>query len=257
VSLSEIAPHLSVRIQHRLGALVLDVAFTLTQPWTVLFGPSGSGKTTVLRAIAGFVQPDAGRIVSCFYGRDFVMTDTAQKIFVKPHERSVRVAGQGAALFPHLTVRENIAFGARSQMERTAAAEIVQEAIARFQLPGMAEKFPSMLSGGERQRVAIARAATAAVSLSEGSILLLDEPFTGQDVQLRDELIEELRGWLALMQRPVLSVTHDVGETFQLGTEVIKIADGRVVQQGPVAEVLASERERLLQQLSPSKGSRA
>jgi molybdate transport system ATP-binding protein len=235
----------------------LNVAFTLTQPWTVLFGPSGSGKTTVLRAIAGFVRPDAGRIVSCFYGRDFLMTDTTQKIFVKPHERSVRVAGQGAALFPHLTVRENIAFGARSQMKRTAAAEIVQEAIARFQLPGMAEKFPSMLSGGERQRVAIARAATAAVSLGEGSILLLDEPFTGQDVRLRDELIEELRGWLALMQRPVLSVTHDVGETFQLGTEVIKIADGRVVQQGPVVEVLALERERLLQQLSSSKGSRA
>jgi molybdate transport system ATP-binding protein len=257
VSLSEIAPHLSVRIQHRLGALELDVAFTLTQPWTVLFGPSGSGKTTVLRAIAGFVRPDAGKIVSCFYGRDFVMTDTAQKIFVKPHQRSVRVAGQGAALFPHLTVRENIAFGARSQMEGTAAAEIVQEAIARFQLPGMAEKFPSMLSGGERQRVAIARAATAAVSLGEGSILLLDEPFTGQDVRLRDELIEELRGWLALMERPVLSVTHDVGEAFQLGTEVIKIADGRVVQQGPVVEVLALERERLQEQLSPSRGSQA
>jgi len=257
VSLSEIAPHLSVRIQHRLGALELDVAFTLTQPWTVLFGPSGSGKTTVLRAIAGFVRPDAGRIVSCFYGRDFVMTDTAQKIFVKPHERSVRVAGQGAALFPHLTVRENIAFGARPQTEGTAAAAIVEEAIARFQLPALAEKFPSMLSGGERQRVAIARAATAAVSLGEGSILLLDEPFTGQDVQLRDELIEELRGWLALMERPVLSVTHDVGETFQLGTEVIKIADGRVVQQGPVVEVLALERERLLQQLSPSKESQA
>ena len=255
--MSETTPHLSVRIQHRLGALELDVAFTLTQPWTVLFGPSGSGKTTVLRAIAGFVRPDAARIVSCFYGRDFVMTDTAQKIFVKPHERSVRVAGQGAALFPHLTVRENIAFGARSQMKGTTAAEIVQEAIARFQLPGMAEKFPSMLSGGERQRVAIARAATAAVSLGEGSILLLDEPFTGQDVRLRDELIEELRGWLALMERPVLSVTHDVGETFQLGTEVIKIADGRVVQQGPVVEVLALERERLLEQLSPSKGSQA
>jgi molybdate transport system ATP-binding protein len=256
-NLSASPPHLSLRIQHRLGALELNVSFTLTQPWTVLFGPSGSGKTTVLRAIAGFVRPDAGRIVSCFYGRDFVMTDTAQKIFVKPYERSVRVAGQGAALFPHLTVRENIAFGARAQTDKTNAAEIVQEAIARFQLPGMAEKFPSMLSGGERQRVAIARAATAAVSLGEGSLLLLDEPFTGQDVRLRDELIEELRDWLALMERPVLSVTHDVGETFQLGTEVIKIADGRVVQQGPVAEVLAEERERLLDQLNALKGNQA
>ena len=246
-------PHLKVQIQHRLGALELNVAFTLTQPWTVLFGPSGSGKTTVLRAIAGFVRPDAGRIVSCFYGRDFVLTDTAKKIFVKPHKRSVRAAGQGAALFPHLTVRENIAFGARSQTEETNAAAIVEEAIARFQLPELAEKFPSMLSGGERQRVAIARAATAAVSLGQGSILLLDEPFTGQDVRLRDELIEELRGWLALRERPVLSVTHDVGETFQLGTEVIKIAEGRLVRQGPVAEVLAEERERLLEQLNASK----
>jgi molybdate transport system ATP-binding protein len=256
VSLSEISPHLNVQIQHRLGALQLDVAFTLTQPWTVLFGPSGSGKTTVLRAIAGFVRPDKGSIVSCFYGREFVMTDTAQKIFVKPHERNVRVAGQGAALFPHLTVRENIAFGARSETSGTAAS-IVQEAITRFQLHALAAKFPSMLSGGERQRVAIARAATAAVSLGQGSILLLDEPFTGQDVRLRDELIEELRDWLAFMERPVLSVTHDVGEAFQLGTEVIKIADGRVVQQGPVAEVLAEERERLLDQLNAPKGNQA
>jgi molybdate transport system ATP-binding protein len=185
------------------------------------------------------------------------MTDTSKRIFVKPHERSVRVAGQGAALFPHFTVRENIAFGARSQRDGTTAARIVDEAIARFQLPGLAEKFPTMLSGGERQRVAIARAATAAVSLGEGSILLLDEPFTGQDARLRDELIEELRGWLAVMERPVLSVTHDVGETFQLGTEVIKIADGRVVRQGPVAEVLAEERIRLLEQLNASKRSPA
>jgi molybdate transport system ATP-binding protein len=255
--LSESVPHLSVRIRHRLGALDLDVAFELTQPWTVLFGPSGSGKTTVLRTIAGFVQPDAGQIVSRFYGRDFVMTDTAKRIFVRPHERSVRVAGQGAALFPHLTVRENIAFGARSQTDGTTAAGIVEEATARFQLSGLAEKLPSTLSGGERQRAAIARAATAAVSLGSGSILLLDEPFTGQDVRLRDELIEELRGWLALMGRPVLSVTHDVGEAFHLGTEVIKIAEGRIVQQGPVAEVLAGERERLLGQLNASKGSPA
>jgi molybdate transport system ATP-binding protein len=167
----------------------------------------------------------------------------------------VRVAGQGAALFPHLTVRENIAFGARSQTDGTTAAGIVEEATTRFQLSGLTEKLPSMLSGGERQRVAIARAATAAVSRSGGSILLLDEPFTGQDARLRDELIEELRSWLGLMGRPVLSVTHDVGEAFQLGTEVIKIADGRVVQQGTVGEVLAEERQRLIEQLRAQSGT--
>jgi molybdate transport system ATP-binding protein len=256
VNLSETSPQLSVQLRHRLDALKLDIAFRLTQPWTVLFGPSGSGKTTVLRAIAGFVQPDAGRIVSYFHRREFVMTDTANKVFVNPHRRSVRVAGQGATLFPHLTVRENIAFGALAQTG-TTIAEVVEEAITRFQLGELAEKLPSRLSGGEKQRVAIARAATAAVSLGNESILLLDEPFTGQDLRLRDELIEELRGWLALTGRPVLSVTHDVGEAFQLGTEVIKIAEGRVIRQGPVAEVLAGERERLLEQLNASKESRA
>ncbi len=255
--MSETPPHLRVQLRHCLGALQLDLAFSLTQPWTVLFGPSGSGKTTVLRAIAGFVQPDAGRIVSHFHGREFVMTDTANGVFVKPHRRGVRVAGQGAALFPHLTVRDNVAFGAQSRTQGTAVAGIVDEAITRFQLGGLAQKLPSMLSGGERQRVAIARAATAAVSLDRGSILLLDEPFTGQDVRLRDELIAELRGWLALTGRPVLSVTHDVGEAFQLGTEVIKIAEGRVVEQGPVDVVLAGERQRLLSQLNASKQSPA
>ena len=248
--MSESAPHLSLRIQHRLGALALDLAFELTQPWTVLFGPSGSGKTTVLRAIAGFVRPDAGRIVSRFDERESVMTDTSRNIFISAHERSVRVAGQGAALFPHKTVRENIAFGARSQTDGTSAGEIVEESMTRFQLRALAEKLPSMLSGGERQRVVIARAATAAVSVGTGSLLLLDEPFTGQDLRLRDELIEELRGWLALIRRPVLSVTHDVGEAFQLGAEVIKLSEGRVVLQGPAATVLAEERARLMEQLA-------
>ena len=248
---------LSVQLKHRVGTLAIDLAFELTQPWTVLFGPSGSGKTTVLRAIAGFVRPDQGQIILRLVGRDSMMADTAKKIFVPPHERRVRVAGQGAALFPHWTVQENIAFGAQTSADRTSAAAIVEESIARFQLRGLAEKLPSMLSGGERQRVAIARAATAAVCVNGGSLLLLDEPFTGQDLKLRDELIEELRDWLTQMRRPVLSVTHDVGEAFQLNAEVIKIADGRVVQQGPVASVLAEERTQMLEQLNASKKSPA
>jgi molybdate transport system ATP-binding protein len=253
VNLSEPA-HLEVQFQHRVGALDVDVAFRLREPWTVLFGPSGSGKTTVLRVIAGFVRPDAGRIVSRSLANEFVMTDTAAGVFLKPHERMVRTAGQGAALFPHLTVRRNIAFGAQGA---TNAAAISDEAITRFRLQELTEKVPSMLSGGERQRVAIARAATAAVGAGSGCILLLDEPFTGQDAPLRDELIEELREWLVPIQTPILSVTHDVGEAFQLGAEVIKIADGRVVQQGPAAEVLAAERSRLLEQLRAVAESRA
>ncbi len=254
--MSDSGTHLEVQFRHRIGALALNVAFELTQPWTVLFGPSGSGKTTVLRTIAGLVQPAEGRIVSRFSGRDFVMTDAANGVFAKPHERGVRTAGQGAALFPHMTVRENVAFGARSQRDGNAVP-IVEESIERFQLHELTEKLPSTLSGGERQRVAIARAATAAMSVGGGCLLLLDEPFTGLDVALRDELIEELRGWLPPARVPVLSVTHDVGEAFQLGAEVIKIADGRVVEQGPVATVLTQERARLLEQLKAEAGSRA
>jgi molybdate transport system ATP-binding protein len=249
--------HLEVQFRHRVGSLELDVAFMLREPWTVLFGPSGSGKTTVLRVIAGFVRPDTGRIVSHSLATDLVITDTAGGVFLKPHERMVRTAGQGAALFPHLTVQQNIVFGAQDETKSLNAAAITDEAITRFRLQELTEKLPSMLSGGERQRVAIARAATAAVSAGSGCILLLDEPFTGQDVPLRDELIEELRGWLVPMRTPMLSVTHDVGEAFQLGAEVVKIADGRVVQQGPVGEVLAAERERLLEQLRDAAESQA
>ena len=98
--------------------------------------------------------------------------------------------------------------------------------------------------------MAVARAAASAVTLAGGGLLLLDEPFAGLDLLLRDELLEDLRiGWLA-MKVPVLSVTHDVGEAFQLGAEVIKFSDGRVLRQGPVGVVLAEERERLMEQLS-------
>jgi molybdate transport system ATP-binding protein len=185
------------------------------------------------------------------------MTDTAARVFLKPHERLVRTAGQGAALFPHLSVRRNIVFGAQAQSGGAGADAIVDEAIERFRLQELTRKVPSMLSGGERQRVAIARAATAAVSAGSGCVLLLDEPFTGQDVPLRDELIEELRGWLVPRRTPVLSVTHDAGEAFLLGAEVVKIAEGRVVQQGPVGEVLAAERARLLEQLKAGAENRA
>ncbi len=108
---------------------------------------------------------------------------------------------------------------------------------------------PQELSGGERQRVAVVRAAAAAVSLGPGTLLLLDEPLTGLDLARQEELLDELRLWLAENGVPVLSVTHDIGEAFQLGAEVIRIADGKVVAQGPVTAVLADDRQRLMDQL--------
>jgi molybdate transport system ATP-binding protein len=243
-SAKKLSVSLSLQMQHRVGTLALDVAFELTQPWTVLFGPSGSGKTTVLRTIAGFIHPDAGKIVC----RATVLVDRAAKIFVPAHERPVRSAGQSARLFPNLTVIENIEYGVKSRGDGSAAT-LIDDVLERFRLRALSHKYPQELSGGERQRVAVIRAATSAVSLGPGTLLLLDEPFNGLDLPRQEELRAELRDWLVDLKVPVLSVTHDIGEAFHLGAEVIKIADGKVAAQGPVADVLAEERHRLMDQL--------
>jgi molybdate transport system ATP-binding protein len=240
---------LSLSLQHRVGGLSMDVAFTLTHPWTVLFGPSGSGKTTVLRAIAGFLRPDEASIT---YGPNHTtLIDTRRHIFVPAHRRPVRSAGQAARLFPHRSVRQNLTYGMVSDAKSGAMPGLVDEIISLFQLEGLQDRRPDGLSGGEQQRISVARAVVAASAYAgpEKPLLLLDEPFTGLDARLRDELLEGLREWLARWEVPVLSVTHALGEAFQLGAEVIRIADGRVVRQGPVAVVLAEERRRLLEQL--------
>jgi molybdate transport system ATP-binding protein len=234
-------------MQHCQGTLTLDAAFHLTQPWTVLFGPSGSGKTTILRVIAGLMRPTEGRIV-LHSATPTTLFDSANGIFLPAYRRGVRLAAQVAALFPNMTVRQNIAFGVPA-----TSSEIVEEALQRFRLTRLAESIPWKLSGGERQRVAVARAAASAITVNGNSLLLLDEPFAGLHLPLRDELLDDLRGWLAAKKTPVLSVTHDIGEAFQLAAEVIKFSDGRVLQQGPVEIVLAEERTRLLKQLSRQK----
>jgi molybdate transport system ATP-binding protein len=246
---------LTVQIEHWLGGMPLNAKFSLNRPWTVLFGPSGSGKTTILRSIAGFVRPDSGRIVS---GTQILFDSTA-KVFVRPYRRPVRSAGQTIRLFPHMTVRWNLVYGNGWTSKPAEAMGLAEELMASFGLTGIADRMPDRLSGGEQRRALVARAVVAAITFDspEKPLLLMDEPFSGLDIVARDELLVELRTWLSRWKIPVLSVTHDVGEAFQLGAEVIKIADGRVVQQGPVSEVLTEERARLLDQLSAAAENRA
>ena len=232
-------------MKHHLGALTIDAAFKLTQPWTVLFGPSGSGKSTLLRAIAGFVRPDHAKITVFPTGQQQVLTDTAARIWTPPHKRLVRWTSQSPALFPHMTVRENLAFAARNAT--TASNQAIEEAIKSFHIAHLSSRKPALLSGGEQQRASIARAAIA----TNGRLLLLDEPFSGLDLALRDELLTDLQDWLALTRTPVLSVTHDITEAFQLKAEVIKLREGNVIAQGPASVVLHDERSRLLTQLQP------
>jgi molybdate transport system ATP-binding protein len=227
---------LEVAIVRRQGSLAIDVAFALSAPWTVLFGPSGSGKTTVLRAIAGFVRPDAGRVVV----GGVTVFDAG--VFVAAHERRVRSAGQAARLFPGMTVRESLRYGMAAE-DRGLEDKVLRI----FRLSDLAEKRPEALSGGERQRVSVARAVISAAQAK--ALLLLDEPFSGMGLELRDELAVELRDWLAGHGVPVLSVTHDVGEVFLLGADVVRIESGCVIGQGAAGGVLRVERERLLERL--------
>ena len=247
-SADSITDLLTVRLEHRVGGLQLDVRFVLREPWTVLFGPSGSGKTTMLRAIAGFVRPDAGTINYC--GR--VLVDREAGVWVPAHQRPVRSAAQHARLFPHMSVLENVLYGSGWSARPEAERELAEELLGLFQIGELAERRPRRLSGGEQKRVSAARAALAAATFSgpENALLLLDEPFAGLDAALRDDLLLKLRSWAAVLRIPVLSVTHDVGEAFLLNAEVIRIAEGRVAAHGPVEVVLAGERRRLLDQLS-------
>lgn len=240
---------LTVKMGHRVGAISVNVSFALTEPWTILFGPSGSGKTTVLRTIAGFVRPDDARIAYGPMRRQLV--NTAEGVFVPAHLRPVRSAAQSARLFPSMNVRENVLFGMAWHSHPADQEQVLDEVLGLMRLTTLAERGTEQLSGGERQRVSVARALAASVAFdgTEKPLLLLDEPFAGLDELLRDSLALEMRSWLRHWKIPVLSVSHDVGECFLLGADVVRMAEGQLIEQGPVETVLAEERRRLMERL--------
>jgi molybdate transport system ATP-binding protein len=234
-------PHHRITVQHDAHPR-LDIRFDLTAPWTVLFGPSGSGKSTILRALCGLLPASQAQIQ--FERRNTTgITDLTTHA---THRRDLSYAPQDTALFPHLTVAENISFPMQVCAEPLRSTEQVEAATALFHLHTLADRKPSELSGGEARRVALARAfATPGTKL-----MLLDEPFTGLDRKLRDELLPEMQQWLAAHNIPALSVTHDVDETLLLNAEVLRLDEGRITAQGPAHEVLAAERDRLLAALN-------
>jgi molybdate transport system ATP-binding protein len=241
-------PHLTVQLHHRVGTLNLDVAFQLTQPWTILFGPSGSGKTTILRAIAGLVRPSSGRITH----RATTLSDSTTNAFVPPHNRPIRLATQTPNLFPHLTLQQNLLYGAGWLSKPEDRNQLAENLLALLHLSDLSHHLPHQLSGGEQQRASLARALLSATTCDGPTrpLLLLDEPFTGLEATLRDQLLEDLSGWATCWEVPILSVTHDIAEAFQLNAEVLKLANGRITHQGPATTVLAADRTRLLAQLT-------
>jgi putrescine transport system ATP-binding protein len=188
-----------------------------------LLGPSGCGKSTLLRLAAGFETPDAGRIV--LGGHDIVG--------VPPHLRPVNMMFQSYALFPHMTVADNIAFGLKQDgLPRAAIAERVAEIVALLRLDGLAPRRPDQLSGGQRQRVALARALVKRLK-----VLLLDEPLGALDKKLRDEMQVEMVALRRKLDATFVVVTHDQGEALSLADRLAVMEHGRIAQVGPPAEV--------------------
>ena len=196
----------------------------------VLFGPSGSGKTTVLRAVAGLDRPDAGAI--SFDGETWF--DAASGIFVPPQRRRAGFLFQDFALFPHLSVEENVAYGL-GRLAREERKGRVLEAARLLRVEPLLGRRISMLSGGERQRVALARALAPRPRL-----LLLDEPLSALDGPTREELRGELRALLHHLGIPSILVTHDRVEALALGDRLAVLVDGVVRQSGPVEEVFGA-----------------
>jgi molybdate transport system ATP-binding protein len=195
----------------------------------VLFGPSGSGKTTVLRCLAGLERPDVGfiRLGSRTW------CDVSQRVHLPPQARDIGYLSQDYALFPHLTVEQNIAYGL-GVLAASDRARRVNELLTLLGLEGLSGRYPRQLSGGQQQRVALARAVARRPSL-----LLLDEPLSALDAPTREQLRRELRRWLRAAGVPTLIVTHDRAEALALGDFLVVLDQGQVRQSGPVDEVFS------------------
>jgi molybdate transport system ATP-binding protein len=223
-----VSDRLEVAIRAAWGGFTLDVAWAAGDGVSVLFGPSGSGKTLTLQCLAGLMRPEAGRIA--VDGR--VLFDAARGIHVPPQLRRVGYVFQGYALFPHLSVRANVAFGLqdRSRVECDRRTSAVME---RLGLRGLEDRRPRELSGGQRQRVALARALAI-----EPAFVLLDEPLSALDLPLRRVLRDELQAILAEWRVPAVLVTHDFTEAYQLGDRVLVYEEGRVRQSALRGDLL-------------------
>jgi molybdate transport system ATP-binding protein len=219
---------IEVRLVKRLPGFTLDVAWDAADGVAVLFGPSGAGKTVTLQCLAGLVRPDAGRIA--VGGETFFDSDA--RIDLAPQRRRIGYVFQGYALFPHLTVAENVGFGLRGR-PRAARARRVAEVVERLGLGGLERRRPRELSGGQRQRVALGRALAI-----DPALLLLDEPLSALDGPLRRTLRDELRQTLADWRIAAVVVTHDFTEAYRLGDRIVVYEGGRVIQAAPRAELL-------------------
>lgn len=237
------SPWLTVQIDHQFAhgatGFSMHIAFETRARRMVVFGPSGSGKSSLLRAIAGLLKPDAGKIQ--IGSRIIWLKHPGSPATETPIERRrVGLVMQNQAVFPHLNVLRNVAFALRG-MDAATQKEKALRLLKLVEAESLADRWPRELSGGQLQRVAIARTLAA-----DPGVLLLDEPFAALDAQGRQQLSENLHTWATEHAIPILTVTHNLEEAFAAGDEVLTMKEGRILGQGKPCEVLATERDRLL-----------
>ena len=238
---------LYVDIEKRLGTFVLKMKFEMQNEVLALLGSSGSGKSMTLKCIAGIERPDKGRIIL----DDHVLFDSEKHINLKPQKRSVGYLFQQYALFPNMSVYQNIACGIKGAVKRgstndsgkTEKDKMIRDIIDMVHLNGLEEKKPRQISGGEQQRVALAR-----ILVNCPDALLLDEPFSALDASLRKNLVRETYKLMKDYGKSVIFVTHDQKEAFRLSESVALLDKGMIIRSGTrdeIFELVMQENVRL------------
>jgi molybdate transport system ATP-binding protein len=222
------------------GGLTLEAQFAVGNGFTILFGPSGAGKTTILDCVAGLQKPDSGRIG--INGETFF--DSKQQVNVPTRHRNIGYLFQTLALFPHMTVRQNIEYGL-AQLDASKRQSRSSEIAESFGIAALLDRGPRKISGGERQRVALARAL-----VTRPKALLLDEPMTALDRNTKSKILDDLRKWNEAHAVPVLYVTHEREEVYALGDRVLVLDAGKIVADGTPHEVLSRPQRESVAQLA-------
>ncbi len=229
---------LTVDVRARIGTFDYHAAFEADREIVVLFGHSGAGKSVTLQTIAGLIRPDIGRITI----DDETVFDSPSHVNLPPQQRNVGYVVQDLALFPHMTVRENIAFGVPSTADRNSR---VAELLSLLGLAGFEQRKPRTLSGGQQQRVALARALAR-----DARVLLLDEPFSALDESLRSSLRRELLRLRRELGLTIVFVTHDLREAHLLADRLAVFDEGKVLQFAPRDDVFRRPASRRVAELT-------
>ncbi|MDQ1252403.1 MAG: molybdate transport system ATP-binding protein [Euryarchaeota archaeon] len=211
-------------------AFVLDVSFEMENELVVLFGPSGSGKTTLFKCISGITEPDDGKITV----RSRIYYDKNQKINLPIQKRNLGYVFQNYTLFPHMNVKKNIECGLKS-WEKISREERIIEVMKLLHIEEFENRYPSQLSGGQKQRVALARALAP-----KPELLLLDEPFSALDMEIRTELTEKIKNLQKKIGIPLLFITHNLEEAFLLADKILVLHEGKALQFGTPDEIFHS-----------------